>query len=56
MSRTAALSFRIEPGLKAALERLAKAQDRSVSGFVIKILSDHVAAARKKAARKRARK
>lgn len=39
MARTAALGFRIDPELKAALERAAKADDRSVSALVERILN-----------------
>jgi hypothetical protein len=38
MVRTAPLGFRIEPEMKAALERAAKADDRSVSSLVERIL------------------
>jgi hypothetical protein len=38
MVRTAPLGFRVEPDLKAALERAAKDDDRSVSSLVERIL------------------
>lgn len=38
MARDTALSFRVEPGMKEALERAAKDDDRSVSSLVMRIL------------------
>jgi hypothetical protein len=38
MGKDTALSFRIEPAMKEALERAAKADDRSVSSLVERIL------------------
>ena len=38
------LCFRIEPELKAAVERLAKADRRSVSALIEKVLAEFVAA------------
>lgn len=40
MARTHALSFRIDPDLKSALEEAAKADRRSISSLVIIILTD----------------
>ena len=40
MTRTHALSFRIDPEMKAALEQAAKADRRSISSLVIIILTD----------------
>ncbi len=40
MARTAALSFRVPPDLKAALEEAAAADSRSVSSLILKILTD----------------
>jgi len=42
MTKTAALSLRIEPELKAALERLAEADRRSLASYVEIALQDHV--------------
>jgi predicted transcriptional regulator len=42
MTKTAALSIRIEPELKAALEKLAEADRRSVAAYVEIALRDHV--------------
>lgn len=38
MARTAPTSMRLDPEVKAALERAAKADDRSVSSLVTRIL------------------
>jgi hypothetical protein len=40
MKKNAALNIRIEPELKAALEALAAAEGRTVSGLVQKVLTD----------------
>jgi predicted transcriptional regulator len=42
MTKTAALSIRIEPELKAALERLAEADKRSLASYAELALQDHV--------------
>ena len=42
MAKTAALSLRIEPKLKAELEALARAHHRPLVAYVELILSDHV--------------
>jgi hypothetical protein len=42
MTKTAALSLRIEPELKTALERLAEADRRSLASYVELALQDHV--------------
>lgn len=44
MTRDAALSIRIEPELKTALEDAAKAARRSLAGYVEIVLTDHIAA------------
>lgn len=44
MAKTAALSLRIEPSLKEALERAASAERRTLASYVEIVLSDHVAA------------
>jgi predicted transcriptional regulator len=38
-------SLRIEPELKAALEKLAAADDRTLSNYILRILRDHVSRA-----------
>jgi hypothetical protein len=48
MTKTAALSVRIEPELKAGLERLAEADRRSLASYVELVLQDHVKAATKR--------
>ncbi len=40
MPRTAPLGFRVDPEMKAALERAASQDQRSVSSLILKILSD----------------
>lgn len=42
MARTQPLGFRVEPDLKAALEKAARDDDRSVSSLVLKVLRDHL--------------
>jgi hypothetical protein len=44
MAKTAALSLRIEPSLKEALEKAAAAERRPLASYVEIILSDHIAA------------
>ena len=36
------ISIRLDPEVKAALERLAKADDRSLSGYINHLLKTHV--------------
>lgn len=36
------ISIRLDPEVKAALERLAKADDRSLSGYINRVLKSHV--------------
>ena len=43
MTRTAAISVRVEPALKAALEKAAAADRRSLASYVENILVDHIA-------------
>jgi hypothetical protein len=40
MARTSPLGFRVEPDLKAALEKAAAEDQRSVSSLILKILTD----------------
>jgi replication-associated recombination protein RarA len=46
--RSAALSFRIKPSLKAALEELAKADMRPLSNYLEVVLKAHAEAESKK--------
>jgi uncharacterized protein (DUF1778 family) len=39
--KTATLNFRVPPYLKAALERAAAADNRSLTGLVEKLIIDH---------------
>lgn len=40
--KTATLNLRIDPELKAALERAARAERRSVTNLIEKLISDYV--------------
>ena len=42
MAKTAAISVRVDDAVKAALEAAAKADERSVAGYVEKLLRDHL--------------
>ena len=42
MPKTAVVNVRLEPSLKAALEKLAKADDRTLSGYIELLLRQHV--------------
>ena len=44
MAKTAALSLRIEPALKQALEKVAAAERRPLANYVEIVLSDHIKA------------
>jgi hypothetical protein len=44
VARDAPISFRIEPELKEALMGLAKAERRSLSGYIMLVLEEHVQA------------
>lgn len=48
MAKTAPLGLRIEPELKAEIEKLAAADKRSVAQYVELVLQAHVEAQRKK--------
>jgi hypothetical protein len=50
--RSAALSFRITPSLKAALEQLAKADRRPLSNYLELVLEAHVEQKRKEGKRR----
>jgi predicted transcriptional regulator len=52
MSKTAAISVRVEPDLKEALERLAEADRRSLASYVEGVLEAHVEKAKTKKAGK----
>ena len=40
--KTATLNLRIDPATKAALERAAKAERRTVTNLIEKLIEDHV--------------
>ena len=42
MSRSAQINLRVRPSLKAKLEKLAKQDRRTLSGYVEMLLEDHV--------------
>ncbi len=46
--KSAALSQRIDPQLKADLEALARSDDRSLANYVQRVLQQHVQTAKKK--------
>jgi len=48
MSKQAPFSMRLEPELKAALQRLAEADNRSLTNYVETILRQHVAESQKR--------
>lgn len=43
MVRTAAVSIRVEPSVKEALEKLAREDGRSLASYVERILLNHIA-------------
>ena len=47
MGKDVAISVRVEPAIKEALERLAEAEQRPVASYVRKLIVDHVEAQRK---------
>lgn len=47
-TKTATLNLRIDPALKAALERAAKNERRTVTNLIEKLIEDHVAASKSK--------
>jgi predicted HicB family RNase H-like nuclease len=56
-TRSASVGLRIKPSLKAALERLARAEERTLNFYVERILEAHVAqAAQAEARRKKAKR
>jgi hypothetical protein len=42
MARTAAISVRVEPNIKSALERAAKADDRTIAQYVERLIVSHL--------------
>jgi hypothetical protein len=38
------ISIRLDPDVKAAIEALAKADDRSISGYINRVLRQHIEA------------
>jgi hypothetical protein len=47
-TRSASVGLRIKPSLKAALERLARSEERTLNFYIERILDAHVASKRKK--------
>ena len=47
-TRSASVGLRIKPSLKVALERLARAEERTLNFYIERILEAHVAARRRK--------
>jgi hypothetical protein len=52
-TRSASVGLRIKPSLKAALERLARAEERTLNFYIERILETHVEARRRKKGRRR---
>jgi hypothetical protein len=50
--RSASVGLRIKPSLKAALERLARSEARTLNFYVERVLEAHVEAKRKKGKRR----
>jgi predicted HicB family RNase H-like nuclease len=51
-TRSASVGLRIRPSLKAALERLARAEERTLNFYIERVLETHVGAKRKKGERR----
>jgi predicted transcriptional regulator len=51
--KTDPVSVRLDPDVKAELEALATADDRSLSAYIARVLTQHVAAVRAKASKGR---
>jgi predicted transcriptional regulator len=47
MAKTPTFGIRLDPALKATLEKLAKQDKRSLSSFIHKVLEEYVEAQRK---------
>jgi predicted HicB family RNase H-like nuclease len=51
-TRSASVGLRIRPSLKAALERLARAEERTLNFYVERVLETHVETRRRKGDRR----
>jgi hypothetical protein len=51
-TRSASVGLRIRPSLKAALERLARSEQRTLNFYIERILETHVEVRRRKGARR----
>jgi predicted HicB family RNase H-like nuclease len=51
-TRSASVGLRIKPSLKAALERLARAEERTLNFYIERVLETHVEARRRKGDRR----
>jgi predicted HicB family RNase H-like nuclease len=51
-TRSASVGLRIKPSLKMALERLARAEERTLNFYIERILEMHVASLRRKGGRR----
>jgi predicted HicB family RNase H-like nuclease len=51
-TRSASVGLRIKPSLKGALEKLARAEERTLNFYIERVLETHVEARRKKGDRR----
>lgn len=51
-TRSASIGLRIRPSLKAALERFARTEERTLNFYIERVLEAHVAARRRKGERR----
>jgi predicted HicB family RNase H-like nuclease len=51
-TRSASVGLRIKPSLKASLERLARAEERTLNFYIERVLETHVEARRRKGDRR----
>jgi hypothetical protein len=51
-TRSASVGLRIKPSLKAALERLARAEERTLNFYIERVLETHLETRRKKGDRR----
>jgi predicted HicB family RNase H-like nuclease len=51
-TRSASVGLRIKPSLKAALERLARADERTLNFYIERVLETHVEGRRRKGDRR----
>jgi hypothetical protein len=51
-TRSASVGLRIKPSLKAALERLARAEERTLNFYIERVLETHLEIRRKKGDRR----